>query len=159
MCYYTIYPHASFIEEAPKATCPFILYGQLVPTSVPLHLMQELEAESDDKRFEDARASGDASRVAAEVAKLHSMVNPASTAVYNCALEALVRVRTSGEPLDKILALYHEMIDRSVVPNFRTYIYLITAHPRFHRWGLLEATEKKTYDGDPGATRTSCQDP
>ena len=28
-----------------KTTCPFTLFAQLIPTSVPLHLMQELEAE------------------------------------------------------------------------------------------------------------------
>lgn len=33
------------VEEAPKTTCPFTLYGQLIPTDVPAHLMKELEAE------------------------------------------------------------------------------------------------------------------
>ena len=48
MYYQIICSNANLIEEAPKATCPFILYGQLVPTSVPLHLMQELEAEMEN---------------------------------------------------------------------------------------------------------------
>ncbi|KAH8111085.1 hypothetical protein DFH11DRAFT_1799176 [Phellopilus nigrolimitatus] len=35
-------------EESPKTTCPFILFGQLIPTSVPLDLMQELENEMEN---------------------------------------------------------------------------------------------------------------
>lgn len=35
-------------DEKPKTTCPFVLYGQLVPSPVPLHLMQELEAEMEN---------------------------------------------------------------------------------------------------------------
>ncbi|KAI5124239.1 hypothetical protein M0805_005088 [Coniferiporia weirii] len=35
-------------EDPPKTTCPFVLFGQLVPTLVPQELMQELENEMDN---------------------------------------------------------------------------------------------------------------
>ncbi|THH03274.1 hypothetical protein EW145_g6386 [Phellinidium pouzarii] len=35
-------------EDPPKTTCPFILFAQLVPTSVPQDLMQELEREMEN---------------------------------------------------------------------------------------------------------------
>lgn len=35
-------------DDAPKTTCPFIIFGQLIPTSVPKDLMQELESEMEN---------------------------------------------------------------------------------------------------------------
>ncbi|TDL23846.1 hypothetical protein BD410DRAFT_768564 [Rickenella mellea] len=36
-----------YSDEAPRTTCPFNFYGQIVPTDIPLFYMKELEAELD----------------------------------------------------------------------------------------------------------------
>ena len=38
----------NYTEEAPKTSCPFMIFGQLIPTSVPLDRMHELESEMEN---------------------------------------------------------------------------------------------------------------
>ncbi|KAH7903277.1 hypothetical protein BJ138DRAFT_1195239, partial [Hygrophoropsis aurantiaca] len=46
---------------------------------------------------------------------------------FNIALMALNQTRREGEPLSLLLETYNDMVQRSVTPNFRTYITLILA--------------------------------
>ncbi|CAA7269201.1 unnamed protein product [Cyclocybe aegerita] len=46
---------------------------------------------------------------------------------FNAGLNALIRSRFPGEPLNSIIKLYNAMLDKSVVPNVRTYEHLIQA--------------------------------
>lgn len=72
-----------------------------------------------------ARDNGDAAAVMREVEKIRQMTPPPSSAVFNAALVAMSATRRHGESLKEILALYHDMVNRSVVPNFKTYLVLI----------------------------------
>lgn len=86
------------------------------------------EIAAEERAFRDinaAKASGDVSRVLAEVKKYGDATPPPSAAVYNSALQALISLRAPGQPLHHILETYHQMIARSVIPNFRTYTTLI----------------------------------
>lgn len=50
-----------------------------------------------------------------------------SAQLYNAALSALLTVRPPYQSLRSLIALYNDMIARSVAPNFRTYTTLIRA--------------------------------
>lgn len=74
-----------------------------------------------------AKQSKDTSQVLAEIKKLRDVVPAPTAAVWNAALQALVDLRKPNESIQLILSTYHEMISRSVLPNFRTYITLMEA--------------------------------
>ena len=94
---------------------------------------EELEEDSpsqdaaDDALFADIKAAvkQGASAVMQEVEKIQQMTPPPSTSVHNAALAAMIATRKEGQPLKEILAFYNAMINRSVVPNFKTYTTLV----------------------------------
>ncbi|KAI0915427.1 hypothetical protein AcV5_003654 [Taiwanofungus camphoratus] len=74
-----------------------------------------------------ARTAGNLSSVLHEVQKLRLSSPPHSTALYNAALSALREKRRAGDSLHPLLQTYNEMLDRSVLPNQRTYTIVISA--------------------------------
>ncbi|CCL99002.1 uncharacterized protein FIBRA_01010 [Fibroporia radiculosa] len=107
----------SFEENAPS----------LVSSTPPKSAEKDAAEQEVFKVINDAEATGDRSRVLEAVEGLRSQSRLLSAAGYNAALRAVSSVRQPGEDLRVILGLYNDMLHRSILPNFRTYINLITA--------------------------------
>lgn len=78
-------------------------------------------------QLKEARNKKDAAQVLALVQQMRGHTELPHTAEFNMALEALHESRRAGEPLNLLLDTYNDMIERSVVPNTRTYLILILA--------------------------------
>jgi pentatricopeptide repeat protein len=74
-----------------------------------------------------AKEDGDVERVQAEVKAMRESSSALSTQMYNIAMDALMTVRTPGQPINIILELYNELLTRGLRPNSRTYRHVINA--------------------------------
>ncbi|KAK0455751.1 uncharacterized protein EV420DRAFT_1644531 [Desarmillaria tabescens] len=80
----------------------------------------------DYKRLMDAR-SLDPSAAATVVLNFRQTTVTPTIQEFNAAVEALFLTRRPGEPLTLLLETYNDMIQRGLVPNYRTYVTLILA--------------------------------
>lgn len=88
------------------------------PSGQYLQLLQALE---------DAKAKRDPGIVAAAVRQFRDTATSPAVRDFNMALDALYQTRKAGEPLSLLLETYNDMLARSILPNFRTYLILILA--------------------------------
>ncbi|KII96119.1 hypothetical protein PLICRDRAFT_35049 [Plicaturopsis crispa FD-325 SS-3] len=77
--------------------------------------------------LKEARDKRDGAKVIKAVDALRDVVQQPRVADYNMAIDALLQTRPPGQPLTSVLSTYNEMVQRGVLPNSKTYTYLIYA--------------------------------
>ncbi|KAJ6530432.1 hypothetical protein DFH09DRAFT_1184348 [Mycena vulgaris] len=95
-----------------------------------------------------ANKSGDPGLVAEAVRDLIDNVERPSVREFNVALQALRETRRPGEPLIMLMQTYNAMLQRSLLPNLRTYFELLSAitdrdHEIFTTIASLEARARR----------------
>ncbi|KAF8905824.1 hypothetical protein CPB84DRAFT_1676251 [Gymnopilus junonius] len=78
------------------------------------------------QRFQRLAMSSDEAAVAEAVRSLLAIQKP-TVEQFNAALDATIKTREPGQPLNSVLRIYNTMLERSVTPNVQTYQSLIKA--------------------------------
>lgn len=108
-------------------------------------------------RLEEARASGELTRVMLELEALRRSGARLDVKAYNVGLKALCELRRAGQPLRPVLETYNAMISEGVRPDLWTYYILVTAlTDRDHEvQGAIKGLNKWAIDAElMGATNT-----
>ncbi|PBK65602.1 hypothetical protein ARMSODRAFT_960968 [Armillaria solidipes] len=116
-------------EDLPPPAPPGLEARDPSPLPEPLLSPQpapDIFVSEDYKRLMDAR-SLDPSAAATVVLNFRQTTVTPTIQEFNAAVEALFLTRRPGEPLTLLLETYNDMIQRGLVPNYRTYVTLILA--------------------------------
>jgi pentatricopeptide repeat protein len=107
----------SLLETAPLQS--------IIPPPYPDEAMEGQQETPALRALKSAMDSKDSKRVMREVFHFRATAPNPHVTEFNMALEALHWTRQPGEPLTVILETYSDMLQRSIIPNIRTYLLLI----------------------------------
>lgn len=112
---------------SPRPLSPVPSVSSQSSESVTEKLLQKSESEAIIDSLKSASTSGDYTQAYTIVQAMRAKETGLTIAHFNAALDALFHSRRGGQPLHFLIDTYNDMLNRSITPNFKTYLILLSA--------------------------------